>query len=321
MQSIYTPLGSAVTDATQRSFAIGYGKERIGGRAIFNVQETDGLYTEVFNGGIMDNFARGTLDGGNFFENESIFGDELTITQAKFTSSVEITTGISYFDQYKVVEVLEGSENLGHVHSNRIEMDVQQHIKNGATGSYTNIDGDTVTVQSADGRSWFDGSHTVNGSASTYDNVDSTAFGDTGLVALGNLARNALNHDSQRGNKKPDTIFSTSEVANSELIKEYAISEGHPEDAFRGRNTWAGRYRHQVLEYLDVDTNGSPDAATDGYWGLIVANDENHKLRIGKNPMILPPKMTERSNNMLLQAEDWHAVGVMDANAAFLSQA
>ena len=321
MQTIFTPLGDALTDTTRRTFSIGFGMERLGGRTLFQVQDTNGKLSEVFNSGVMDNFSRETTDGGNFFENESIFGDELTITQAKFTTSTEITTGVEQYDQYAVVEILEGAEGLGRNHANRIEQDVQQFVKNGATGSYTDIDGNVITVNSADGVSLFNNAHTVNGSSSTYDNLDATVFGQTGLEALGNLARNALNHEGQRSNHVMTSIFSTTEVGNTELIKEYRNSTGHVEDAARGINTWVGRYNHIAMEYLDADVNGSPDSSTANNWGLALMGSRNLKLRVGMRPRIHDPKKTERSNNLLLQAEDWHAVGVEDAIDIFLSQA
>ena len=321
MQNIYTPLGDALTDTTRRTFTIGFGMERMGGRSLFQVQDTNGKLSEVFNSGVMDNFSHDTLDGGNFYENESVFGDELTITQAKFTSSTEVTTGVEQYDQYSVVEVLEGAEGLGRNHSNRIEQDVQQFVKNGATGTYVDIDGNTITVQSADGVVLFSNDHTVNGSAAKYDNLDSTVFGQTGLEAVGNLARNGLNHEGQRSNHVMNIIFSTTEVGNTELIKEYRQSQGHPEDAAHGVNTWQNRYEHIAMEYLDADVNGAPDSTTNNYWGLGLQDSKNLKLRVGKNPMIHDPKKTERSNNALLQAEDWHAVGVEDAIDIFLSQA
>jgi hypothetical protein len=295
--------------------------ERMGGRSLFQVQDTNGKLVEVFNSGVMDNFAHTTLDGGNFYENESVYGDELTVTQAKFTSSTEITTGVEYYDQYNVAEVLEGSEGLGRNHSNRLEQDIQQFVKNGATGSFTNIDGDVITVQSADAVSLFSNSHTVNGSSSTYDNLDATAFGQTGLEALGNLARNGLNHEGQRSNHVMNVIFSTTEVGNTELIKEYRNSTGHVEDGAHGINTWQNRYEHVALEYLDADTSGAPDATTNGYWGIALRGSKNLKLRVGMRPRVHDPKKTERSNNLLLQSEDWHAVGVEDAVDIFLSQA
>lgn len=294
--------------------------ERMGGRSIFDVQDTD-KRVEVFNSGVMDNFAHDTGDGENFYENESVYGDELTMTQAKMTSSVEITRGVQMFDQYNVLEALEGAEGLGKSHSNKIEQDIQQFVKNGASSNYTDIDGNTVSVLAADGVTTFSNSHTVNGSASTYDNVDATAYGQTGMEAGENLFRNFLNHEGQRANKVANTIFSTSEAGNVSLIKEYRNATGHVEDASRGINTRQGKYDHVVMEYLDADTSGSPDSTTSAYWGLAVRRDKNLKVRVSQRPIVHEPRITERSRNLLLQAEDWHAVGIEDANCIMLSQA
>ena len=320
MQTVLTPLGKALTDSTRRSFSIGFGQERMGGRSLFQVADTE-KRIEVFNSGVMDNFAHETGDGENFYENESIFGDELTLTQAKMTGSVEITRGVVNFDQYDVVEVLEGAEGLGKNHANKVEQDVQQFVKNGATGTYTDIDGNTITVQSADAVALFSASHTVNGSSSNYDNLDATAFGQTGLEAMENLFRNFLNHEGQRANKVATCIFSTTESGTLSLIKEYQVSVGHVEDASRGVNTRRGKYNNVEMEYLDADTSGSPDSTTAGYWGLAVQNDKNLKLRVSQRPIVHEPRITERSRNLLIQSEDWHAVGVEDAIAIALSQA
>lgn len=321
MQSILTPLGVALTDATRRSFSIGFSQERMGGRSLFDVQENGGLLTEVFNSAVMDNNAHETADGENFYENESVYGDQLTMTQAKMTSSVEVTRGVQMFDQYNVLEAVEGAQGLGRNHSNKIEQDIQQFIKNGATGSYTNIDGAVVSVQSAAGVALFSNSITVNGSSATYDNLDATAYGQTGMEAGENLFRNFLNHEGQRANRIANTIYSTTESALCSLIKEYRNATGHVEDAARGVNTRQGKYDHIAMEYLDADTSGSPDAATANYWGLAVRKGKNLKFRVSQRPVIHEPRVTERSRNLLLQAEDWHAVGVEDPVDIMLSQA
>lgn len=320
MQNILTPLGAALTDTTRRSFSIGFGQERMGGRSLFNVQDTD-KRVEVFNSAIMDNFAHDTGDGENFYENESVYGDELTITQSKYTGSVEITRGVQMFDQYNVVEVMEGAEGLGRNHSNKIEQDIQQFVKNGAGTSYVDIDGNTISVLAADGVTLFSSSHTVNGSSSTYDNVDSTAYGQTGMEVGENLARNFLNHEGQRANKLMNTIFSTTESQTVNLIKEYRNATNHVEDAARGINTRQGKYDHIAMEYLDADTSGAPDSSTDTYWGLALRRDKNLKFRVSQRPIVHDPRVTERSRNLLIQSEDWHAIGVEDPNCILLMQA
>lgn len=320
MQNILSPLGSALTDVTRRSFTIGFGHERMGGRSLFDVQDTD-KRVEVFNSGVMDNFAHETGDGENFYENESVYGDELTITQSKYTGSVEVTRGVVMFDQYSVVEVLEGSEGLGRNHANKIEQDIQQLLKNGASASYVDIDGNTIPCLGADGANIFANSHTVNGSAATWDNLDSVAYGQTGMETLENLFRNFLNHEGQRNNKVANTIFSTTESQTVNLIKEYRNATGHVEDAARGINTRQGKYDHIAMEYLDADTSGAPDSATDNYWGLAVRKDKNLKFRVSQRPIVHDPRVTERSRNLLIQSEDWHAVGVEDTSCMALSQA
>lgn len=320
MQTVLSPLGSALTDATRRSFSIGYAGERMGGRALFDVQDTD-KRVEVFNSGVMDDFAHSTGDGENFYENESIYGDELTMTQVKYTSSVEVTRGVVMYDQYNIIEVLEGSEGLGKNHANRIEMDIQAFISNGGSTSYTDADGDTISVLAADGVTLFSNSHTVNSSSTTYDNLDATQLGQTGFEALENLFRNFLNHNTQRANRIANTIFTTSEASNTSLTKEYQNAAGHVEDAARGINTRMGKYDHVTLEYMDTDTSGAPDSTKNNYWGLAVRQCKDLRFRVSQRPLVHDPRITERSRNLLIQAEDWHAVGVEDPNCIAIAQA
>lgn len=320
MQSINTTLGTALTDTTRRSFSLGYAQERMGGRALFDVQPTD-KKVEVFNQAVSDDFAHETGDGENFYENESVYGDELTMTQAKMTASTEITSGIQMYDQYAMVDAVEGSQSLGRAHSNKIEMDIQQWVGNGASTSYTDIDGNTVSTLCADGLAPFSSLHTQNGSSATYDNLDSTAFGQTGIETGENLFRLFLNHDAQRSNKIANIIFSTGKPSLVNLIKEYRNATGHVEDASRGLNAYMGKYDSIVLEYMDTTSSGANDATKDDYWGLAVRKARDLRFRVSKNPIIHEPRITERSRNLLMQSESWYAVGIENPDCIMLHQA
>lgn len=313
-------LGGKLTDATRRSFKMGFKLVPLGGRAIFNVQETD-KETETFNSASFDQFASSTNQGVNYASFDPTDGDELTLTQGKITASLEVTKESGMYDQYGITAALEGAEGLGTMCAKRIELDTQQLLSQGSATSYTDKDGNTVTSTSADGVAIFSNSHTVNGSSSTYDNLDATAFGQTGLEALLNLFRLFLNQDGQRIDRIPDTIFSTGKPALVELIKEYNKGMNHIEDATRGINTYQGRFDNVVLDYLDVDTSGANDATKDDYWGLVIRGDRNLKLRVSQNPVLHPVQLVQRNRNDLYQADAHYALGVEDPNCIAISQA
>jgi len=318
--STLTTLGVKLSDATERTFKLGYSMLPVGGRAIFNVTQTN-KKVEVFNSAEMDQTASSTLDGGNFASFDATLGDELTLTQGMVTGSFEVTLMGEKFDQYNIISALKGGEKLGKATAKKIETDLQQLLSQGASVSYTDKDGNTVSTLTADGHQlWYD-THSVNGSSSTYDNVDSTAFGQTGLETLENQFRNFLNQDGQIIDKRPNVIFSTTKSSLINLIKEYADSEGHPEDAYNGTNVYINRYSHIPLDLLDCDSSGARDSAKDDYWGLVIAKDENLKLRVSQGPTLYPSQLVQRNRNTLYQAAAIYSYGVEDPNCAALSAA
>lgn len=314
------PLGGEISDATQRSYSMAFKDTPLGGRAIFNVTQTD-KRIETFNSSVIDQFAGSTGDGDNFILLEPTNGDELILTQSKVTASIEVTDETEHYDQYNVTAMLEGAAGIGTSTAKRIELDLQQGIKNGATGSYTDRDGNAVVLNAADGVAWFSNSHTVNGSSSTYDNTDSTAFGQTGLETMENLFRQFLNHDGQRITRRPNMIFSTGKASLINLIREYNKGMNHIEDANRGINAYQGKYDSVVLEYLDATIDGANDGATDDYWGLAVAKDKNLKLRVSREPVLYAPQLVQRNRNILIQGEARYAYGLEDPNCIGLSTA
>lgn len=315
-----TALGLKLTDATRRAFKAGFKMIPVAGRSIFNAQMTD-KKVEVFNSAVMDPFASGTGDGENYASFDPTLGDELTLTQAKVTASFEVSEDAQHYEQYGMINAVAGAADLGGATAKRIELDLQQLISHGASSSYTDRDGNTVSCLAADGVALFSNSHTVNGSSETYDNVDATAFGQVGLETLENLFRNFLNQDGQIFDKVANTIFSTTEASLCNLIKEYAESPGHPEDEYNGINAYQGRYQHVKMPYLDVTSTGARDAAKDGYWGLVVAKDPNLKLRVSQNPTVHPEQLVQRNRNKLYQASAKYSYGVEDPNCIALSQA
>lgn len=290
---------------------MGFKFTRKGGMALFDVQDTN-KKVEVFNSYVMDQFGHETGEGENFHNLDPTDGDELTLTQGKITASLEVTDDIEMYDQYSVSAAVEGANGLGTANRNRMEMDIQQFVGQGAGTSYYDMDGNPVSVLAADGVTTFSNSHTINSSASTYDNIDSVAYGQTGLETLENLFRLFLNHDGQRANRIPTVIFSTTKPTLVNLIREYYKSYYHVEDDARGVNEYMEKYSHIALEYLDTATDGSNDAAKDDYWGLAVRKGKNLKFRVSRNPILHPVQRVQRNRNLLMQSEARYAVGIED---------
>lgn len=321
MFDIASTLGTQLTDQTRRAFEYGKKQTPEGGRAIFNSNPTN-KYTQVFNSAVVDQPASRTADGGVFYLVSPVAGDSLTLTQYKVTISMEVTEMEMFFDQYSITpRLLSMSQGIGTGLTQAIELDTQMLIKNGGSASYTDRDGNTISCLAADGENIFANAHTINGGSGTYDNLDATAFGQTGLEIHLELFRKFLNHDGQRQNKTPTAIYSTKKASLLRLINEYAVSMGQPETTLLGNNTYQGRFRHIALEYLDTDTSGANDAATDDYWGLCIPHGENMKLEISKAPELMAPEKVLNTNNWLIKGQAWYTVGVYEPTDITLAQA
>lgn len=315
-----TDLGIKLTDAMRRGFKLGYKDEPVAARAIFNVQMTD-KKVEVFNSAIMDKIASPTGDGDNYNVTNATLGDELTLTQAKYTQSFEITEDDMQYDQYGISAALAGGQGLGSAAAQTIELYAQQLISQGAAASYSDHAGNLVSTLTADGLSLFNNAHTVNGSSATYDNLIATAFGQTGIEEALENFRGFVNQDGVRMNRRPRTIFSTGKASLVSLINEYKNSQGHPEDALNGINTYQNQFTHVILEFLDANSSRAADPAKDDYWGLVLAKDENLKLRVSQEPTVHPMQLVQRNRNNLFQVSTKFAVGVEDASCILLSAA
>jgi hypothetical protein len=320
MLTTTAPLGSKLTDTTRRSFSMGFKYLRQGGMALFDVQDTN-KKVEVFNTTVLDQFGHETGEGENFYNLDPTLGDELILTQGKITASLEVTDDIEIYDQYSVAAAIEGAQGLGTANRNRMEMDIQQFVGQGAAASYTDMDGNTVNTIAADSLSVFNAAHTIQGGSSTYNTLESTAYGQTGLELSEDDFRKYLNHDGQRANRIPNVIYSTTKPQLVNLIREYYKSYWHVEDTARGVNEYMDKYSHIALEYLDTATDGSNDSTKTNYWGLAVRKGANLKFRVSRNPILHPVQRVQRNRNLLMQSESRYAVGINDAIDILLSAA
>lgn len=262
-----------------------------------------------------DKFAGATGEGELYNASEPIKGDNLILTQGKITDSIELTKESQMYDRYNQTQNFARMKGLGTACPKRIEHDLQLFFMSFGFGtSYTNRDGETVSTTGADGLAVYSNSHTVNGGSSTYDNLHSTAFGQTGLEAAEDLFRGFINHDEELVFVVPDTIITTSDSANVNLVREYNKGMNHIEDANRGINVYQGRYDHVVFHLGDTDANAARDAAKDKYW-LLASRANNHHglLEISQAPRVFNAGKVQRTQNDLWMTDAHYSYGMLGA--------
>lgn len=331
MLTTFNTLGVALTGAGGRNSKVAFseGMKLVpeAGRKLFKPQYVTSRLTES-DSVTYDPVASETVDGGDYASSDPVKGYNLLLTQTKFTQSFEATKEIGMYaqnngEQYDVVKILGGIRGLGTACAKRLEQDLQLLIGMGAGASYVNRDGNTVSTLSADGKNIFASNHDVR-SGATYDNIDPTAFGQTGLEAQEDLWRNFVNHEGQLVDQMADAIFSTGKSQLCNLIAEYLNSTGHPEDDNMGVNVYGyrgARYEHIKMEYLDCTNVLARDASKDDYWGLVVKNAAEHELKISQDPIVYPPQLVQRNRNVLIQTDCHYSYGIRDAFKISLANA
>lgn len=317
-------LGAAITSSTRIAFEKGFKMVPTEGRALYNLERVP-EYTKVYDTYIMDRFARATGLGANYASSLPTKGDQKTYTQAKFTDSFEIIKEIEGFGNagngYGVVASLKAAEGIGTAGAKRVELDLQLNIGFGGSASYTDMDGNTVATTAADGLANFHAAHTVQGSSSTYANLGTTAFGQTGLEAAELLFRLFINHDGQQITRRPNVIFSTKDPTVTNLISEYNKGMNHIEDQNRGINVYQGKYDSIAMSYLDSDNLGAYNSSKKNYWGLAIMGDENLKLLVSQDPVVYAPQQIIQNRNLVVQTDTLYTYGLHDASCIVLMQA
>lgn len=306
-------LGEALAENKIVAFSEGAKLVPVAGRKIFKVINTDRKNTSS-DSFIMDGFADPTGEGENYELAESLKGFALDMVQAKYAKAFRLSKEAGMYDQYSVTDALQGVSQLGRMNMNAIELLTQLFIGFGEAGSFTNSKGETVVVQSADGVNLFSNSHT-NRVGSTIDNLDTTAFGKTGLQVHENLFRSFLNHAGLQTDSKPRAIYCTRDAALNNTIDEYLVATGN---AFGVSSTNVygmdgGRYEKIVMEYLDADADGGIDTARKSDWGLVDTGNDNLRLEVSQNPMVYQPDLIIGNRDVQISSDCHFAVGVRDA--------
>lgn len=305
-------LGSALVKNAIVTWHKGFDQVPYEARRVFRVSQTD-KKTSEHDSWDFQPLARTTGEGVDYASAAPIKGDNLVLTQGKVTNSFEITKESGMYDRYNQTRNFQGMMGLGKACPERMELDLQLFLMSMGFGtSYTNADGQSVATTGADGLALYSNVHTVNGTSATYDNLQSLAFGQTGLEGAEDLFRGFINHEGKVVYVIPDTIITTSKSSVVNLVREYNKGMNHIEDANRGVNVYQGRYDHIVFHYGDLDANMARDASKDDYWMLAsLANNHHAILEVSQEPRVLYAGKVQRNQNELFLTDCHYAYGML----------
>ena len=195
-------------------------------------------------------------------------GYNVTAEKKRIALEIDITQEMR--DENRYPEVGSLITSLTHFCPQRIEID-QTHILTFCTAtSYTDMDGDSVTVSVGDGLALASAVHTLKFSSTTYSNrvTGDPIFSRGGLEAAEALATtNILSNFAERRVMMFNAIITGDDPNTVNTVKQFLNSTADVDAAQAGvMNVYRGKYRHVVLPYLATTATGARDATKERWW-------------------------------------------------------
>lgn len=183
--------------------------------------------------------------------------------------------------------------NLGRSAAKRMEWDLTHRFTFGTATTYTNLDGEVVTITIGDGLALFSASHTVTGSSTTFRNIvaNNPILSKGGLEAAEKLfATQMIDSNGELINEMPDTLITSNDPTTVNTALEYLRSTSAPDAGVSGVfNVYGNKYKLLVLPYLATSAAGAYNSAKANYWMLANLKGTDAILRILANPTFIPP--------------------------------
>lgn len=277
-------------------------------KKLYDVQNNDLLITDhsgIENGG----FARRKAEGDNYYKGNPVQNYRKTMTKYRVGEQEEITWEMRKYDKYKKMgDVI---KMLGEKVSQRMEIDLSHRLTFGTATTYTDMDGETVSITTGDGLQLFYSLHTVPGSSTTFRNriANNPAISKGGLEAAELLFSSQMIDTS--GGKivvKPDTIITTDDPNTVNTVLEFLRSTAAPEGAHSGIvNNYKSKYNHIVLPYLATTNVGAYDSTKAKYWMLASVAHTDAVCEISEMPHMIAPAAGQNSEEF--DNDDWKFKG------------
>ena len=198
-----------------------------------------------------------------------------TLSVRRFAREIEITWEMRRYNKYP--EVRSKLQSLVDFCPQRMELDLTHILTFSTSTSYTDMDGESVTVSVGDGLSLSNATHTLSASSTTYRNRvnGDPVFSQGALESAEELAvTNVYNNFGERRVKRFNTIVSGDDPATVRAIRQVLESTADV-DAHEGvKNVFQSKYRHVVLPYLATTATGAHDSTKKKWWFLIAAGQE-----------------------------------------------
>jgi len=217
--------------------------------------------------------------------------------------------GITYEDrtQNKYVSVTNKLLSGGRKGPNTIDLDLSHRLTFGASTSYIDRDGVTISTTVGDGFELFYSAHTLRGSSTTFRNrlANNPRLSKGALEGMERLVvEETYNQFGEKMSMPFDILWITDDPNTKNTAKEYLRSIADPEAAHAGvTNVYKGSYKLKILPRVATTAAGAPDTDKRYYWGLASSQQSSFYLGMWEPTHMMAPAVGNNGEDP--QTDDW----------------
>lgn len=253
----------------------------------------------------MPRFARKKDEGDDSMLGSPTQGPRKTMTKYRVSRTMKITWEMRKYDKYNaMVETIQG---LGKLAANRMEFDMTMRFTFFASTSYTDMDGESVTTTTGDGRALGDTAHTVLGSSTTFRNIvaNNPTLSRGGLEAAETLfSTQMISQSGEKIRPVPTHLIVADNPVYTNIALEYLNSVASPDGDNPGVvNPYKGKYQLVVLYDWATTATGARDSTKENYWALAAMGSCSAYCEVSEEPHMIAP--SPGSNAEDFDNDDW----------------
>lgn len=217
---------------------------------------------------------------------------------------IKITWNMRHYAKYN--EIDRALSGMAESTARRMEMDKTHRFTFYSATSYTDMDGDSISITVGDGLALGSTAHTMPGTATTFRNIvaNNPVLSKGGLEAAEKLfATQMIDTNGQLVFYEPDTLITTNDPTVVNTARQYLGSYADPEAAHEGvMNPYQGKYRHIILPFLSTTAAGAYDSTKANLWFLANLSRKDAMCFVGQEPTLISPSENDGKE---FETMDW----------------
>jgi hypothetical protein len=264
--------------------------------------------------------ARRRSEGGDAYKGTPKQGYNKTFNQTEIALQADVTKQMRMFDKYD--EIMMRMREMKRSAVRRFEMDIAALLSYAWSTSFTNIDGETVTVSTPDGLAMISASHTVRGTSDTWSNQLTGNHAPISQPTLENLLQlfNGFLDDAD-GRSVPVAathIITGDHVPTVHEVKRILMSVQESGSANNDINVNKGILQHIVVPFLDFTHATEARDSTKARYCFVanLANEDRNGFRVevSQDMRLEAPEQVFESGTWQFQTTALYDFGTLRAN-------